>query len=185
MAHYFLAIRIPTELQEMYGAWQKEMQQDFPYKKWTATEDLHITLVFLGSVEDETLQKLVAHLHDIQASQGFSLTLEGLGIFGQRNRPRVLFVDIQPNEFLNELQGRVAEVTEKVGFDREKRSYRPHVTLAKQWASTDKLPEALLEQVQTRYSAAKSFDVSEFTLYKIHPGRVPSYESIAVFPLEG
>lgn len=183
MSHYFLGIEIPDDLKNFYNDWQQELKPIFPYKSWTDTRDLHITLSFLGEVHRDHLEKLVKQLEILQFSGSFTLSLEGLGTFGKGNRPRVLFVDVRLNEELLQLQQQIVKATETLGFEQEKRAYRPHLTLGKKWGKAFDLPEGKLNEIKLRYQQINQFEVTAFTLYKIHPGHVPSYEKAAVFPL--
>lgn len=184
MAHYFLAVAIPNELQTFYEEWKEELKPFFPYKRWTAKEDLHITLAFLGKVDKEQLQKLVEELRTIDDFPSFPLTLGGLGTFGEKARPRVLFVDVQQNEQLAELQQQIVVRMEKFGIPSDQRPYRPHVTLGKKWNGRDRLPQGKMQMLKETYSTDKQFNVTSFTLFQIHPQQVPSYEAVVDFPLE-
>lgn len=183
MSHYFLGIELPDDLKKFYNDWQQELKAIFPYKRWTDARDLHITLTFLGEVHRDRFEKLLKQLDRLQFSGSFQLSLEGLGVFGKLNRPRVLFVDVRLNKELLQFQQQIVRVTEALDFEQEKRAYHPHLTLGKKWGEASDLPEGKLNEIQSRYQQINQFEVTCFTLYKIHPGHVPSYEKAAVFPL--
>ena len=183
MTHYFLGIEIPDELKKYYKEWQQELKTILSYKRWTHEKDLHITLAFLGEVYAERLELLVESLKALSFSGSFALTLEGLGTFGKNNRPRVLYVDVHLKEELSQLQKQIVKAAEVLDFELDKRRYRPHLTLGKKWGAAFDLPEGRLSELQSQFQTRKHFEVTAFILYKIHPGHVPSYEKVAVFPL--
>src|SRR5690625_4327302 len=131
MSHYFLAIPLPQRLQSLYESWQEELRMTFSYKKWTAKEDFHIKLKFLGRVEDGKLKVVIHHMESLSDISRFSIILGSLGKFGRNDQPRVLYVDVKPNEDLNVLQNFVIKQLTDLDFPVDQRPYRPHVTLAK------------------------------------------------------
>lgn len=123
----FTAIRIPRALHDRLAA----MQAGVPGARWVAPENFHITLGFLGDVEESRFEDL----HDIlsavasSAPRGFSLTLDGTGAFGSK-APKLLFAGVQPCSALEQLQSKLTGRLMRAGFIAEKRKFRPHVTLA-------------------------------------------------------
>jgi 2'-5' RNA ligase len=182
MSHYFLAIKLPSSLQAYYHEWQIHYKNVLPYKKWTAKEDLHITLKFLDEVDLETIEILIGKLKEIN-QPNFNLEFEGLNFFGSVTRPRVLYVEVVLNKSLLMLQRQIIKKTEELRFKSEKRPFTPHVTLAKKWGTTESMSQETKKELQSQQITKKSMEVSEFLLYKIHPGRKPSYECIQVFPI--
>lgn len=182
MAHYFIGIHLPNELQEIYHHWQRELKTVFHYKRWTAREDFHITLTFLGNAEEKDIHRLTRKLEEISLPS-FSVKLGGIGTFGNVLRPRVLFVEVELNDSLIRLQKQVAHAASSAGFSMDKRPYRPHVTLGKKWNSTQSLSEGKLQKANSGITSEQTFTVGEFVLFKIHLGKEPSYEKVDIFPL--
>ena len=183
MAHYFIGIHLPEELQHIYTDWQQQLKLKLPYKKWTHPGDLHITLKFLGEVDEEKFALLQEKLSGIVMPEPIEIELESLGFFGNGARPRVLMVDVTPNEKLVNLQKQVEEATIQTGFSKENRAYRPHMTLAKKWASDSDLGDEVITELQHVFTNKKQFTLSKISLFQIHPKQLPSYEVVAVYPL--
>ncbi len=101
--------------------------------KWVAQEAIHITLKFLGEVEDELVGEVTSALAGpLGEVPAFAVSFQGLGSFPPRGAPRVLWAGIsQGGAELISLSRIVESAMEPVGFDREKRSFSPHVTLAR------------------------------------------------------
>lgn len=101
--------------------------------RWTAPEAMHVTLKFLGEVEEalvgEVTSVLEEPLGDVPA---FAVLFQGLGRFPPRGAPRVLWAGISEGAAeLISLSRIVESAMEAVGFEREKRVFLPHVTLAR------------------------------------------------------
>ncbi|MBP1968938.1 2'-5' RNA ligase [Virgibacillus natechei] len=180
--HYFIAIRLPGSLKENLSKWQHELKKDVSFKQWPHFEDLHITLKFLGEVDDTKLRQLKEELKTIEDEQAFSIAVGGIGVFGNPKKPRVLWAGVDKTKSLAHLQEYVEACTMKVGFNKENRPYRPHITLAKKWSgeTVTTIPEALKE----RFSNKKQIEVEEVVLYQIHPGSTVKYEMIARYRLK-
>jgi 2'-5' RNA ligase len=93
---------------------------------------LHLTLKFLGDVEETELPEVVAAV--ARASTGtppFGFETRSLGAFPSPARPRVLWVGIEPVDELMALQQAIDGELTKLGFPREKRRFHPHITLGR------------------------------------------------------
>lgn len=102
--------------------------------KWVEPDNLHVTLLFLGEVEDRDVPQVCRTVEETVAGlQAFELTIERAGCFPNRRRPRVLWVGVGRG-----LQETVTlhDVLEPPLLDlgcyrREDRQYTPHITLGR------------------------------------------------------
>ncbi|WP_345243371.1 RNA 2',3'-cyclic phosphodiesterase [Pontibacillus salipaludis] len=180
-AHYFIGIPLSPSLQQRLGFIQDKVAPYVSYKKWTNHQDFHITLTFLGSVAENKVEELrdrMRHLSKVRSS--FSLPLTGLGTFGEHDQPRVLWAGVEKVDALVQLYTGVSEECEKAGYPKEKRSYSPHITLAKKWKGDQQLRKPLDEIVEFE----ETYVVDHFSLFRIHPGTTPMYEEVEKFMLE-
>lgn len=97
--------------------------------RWIDPENYHITLRFLGDVDDVTAREFASNLATIRAD-AFDLQFDGLGIFGNR-RPRALWAGLGQSERLAALQRAHELAAQKAGLAPEQRNFHPHVTLAR------------------------------------------------------
>lgn len=181
-SHYFIAVPVPVSLKNIFAEWQRNLQEKLSYKQWPAKDDLHITLVFLGAVDNDVLTRLMKDLNQIKKNQSFALNVGELGTFGNASKPRILFADVEKTEPLASLQKQVADCTDKLGFKKEQRPYRPHITLAKKWNGPANNP-AITEAKQQYKGKKVTMDVHEVVVYRIHPGQSPKYETVAAYLL--
>lgn len=100
---------------------------------WTRPEGVHLTLKFLGEVDAATVDSLGAALDDVvKGSRPFTLEVRGTGVFPTPKAPRVVWLGLQGGvEALAALYEKVEAVCEGLGFKREGRPFKPHVTLGR------------------------------------------------------
>jgi 2'-5' RNA ligase len=131
----FIAIELPDEVRRYLSQSGPKLTTGIPDKavRWVAPENMHLTLRFLGDTAETRLPDISAELDAITQQVGpFSLHLDQLGCFPNPNRPRVIWAglagDIQP---LQAIQARIETAVNGLGWKREKRPFRPHLTLGR------------------------------------------------------
>ncbi|RKQ29685.1 RNA 2',3'-cyclic phosphodiesterase [Oceanobacillus halophilus] len=182
--HYFIGIHLPEELQNYFSKWQEALTNKLPYKQWYNKKDLHITLKFLGAMEEEKLDMLSESLLSAKNFSSFDIQLGGIGTFGNPTKPRVLWAGVQKNDRLEELHHLVEQRAAQLGFPKENRIYRPHITLAKRWkAHPQEDYTDSLTNIQKQYTETKIMHVGEVIVFQIHPGRKQKYEPVKTYVL--
>ncbi|RDY70942.1 RNA 2',3'-cyclic phosphodiesterase [Halobacillus trueperi] len=177
MSHYFIGIKVHSEISEKLMNWQSILRETMNYKDWTAKADLHVTLKFLGSCSDERIERYVQRLKNESWPSEYSLTVGPAGCFGDQERPRVFHAQVEKAPSLLETKEKVDGIGEKLGFQKEKREFNPHITLAKKQAEgVSPLMEA--SEASTLFETYEMV-VNEFSIFRIHPGKHPKYETVA------
>ncbi len=131
----FIAIDLPQdirrELRELID--RLEAAMDGLPIRWVRPEAIHLTLRFLGDTGLEQVPELKRDLEGIgRDNQAFSIHVGGLGCFPNLRRPRVLWVGVQEETgALKRLQQGVEDMCRRLGFSPERRSFSPHLTLAR------------------------------------------------------
>lgn len=161
----FVAIPVPDVIKDY--AWEiKNKLDDGVYDiKWVEYENYHLTLKFLGEVQDSEIQQIKDRLQmAAEASPPFNLFLGGLGFFPHRNRPRVIWLgakgDIAKADFLGE---RIDTYLREIDFEEEKkRSF--HLTLGR--VRSEKNQNRLVQQVSrmNEISPTMPVKIGEFYL---------------------
>jgi 2'-5' RNA ligase len=131
---------------------------------WAQPAKMHLTLRFLGEIDDALIAKVnESVITAANAHSSFRLTLAGTGVFPNKNRPKVLWLGIndRTNDLLR-LRNDLDESLERIGFEREKRGFRPHLTIARlrETKGTTRLVET---HVKTEFEPIK-FGVSEIAV---------------------
>ena len=153
---------------------------------WDKPEKLHLTVKFLGEIPADKLTQVIAAVENAAKEiEPFSLVLENAGAFPPRGAARVLWLGVKDeSRNLSELQKRLEIETERIGFEREQRTFKPHLTIArlKEPGKSRNLTDL---HVQTEFPAV-DFPVSEIVVYRsdLRPtGSV--YTSLAKIGLSG
>lgn len=132
----FIAIDLEPELKKTLSGLIDElssMDRETRSIKWIRKEGMHLTLKFLGETREEERPGIEAALKSIaEKSRPFILRIRGTGFFpaGRKNL-RVIWVGIEEDEGLMGLQSSLEGEMEKLGFPREQRPFRPHLTLGR------------------------------------------------------
>ena len=183
--HFFIAIPILYEVKEWLSSYVSSIRGEMPFKKWVHEEDYHITLTFLGYVEDEKLQVLNKKIIEtLEQMQSFSLAPTTVGVFGQIDSPRILWVGVEVNEELLFLQRNIARVCEKVGIELDQRPYRPHITIARKWSGEDKFSISKAQSSLEKLTRPSQLEVNKVILYQSHIGKTPMYESKVTYDID-
>ncbi len=100
--------------------------------RWVPTGGMHLTLKFLGETEEALIPKIESSLRAVASRHSrFVLTVAGTGAFPGYSRPRVLWVGIEGSEELKRLYEDIELEMERLGYSREKRAFRPHLTIGR------------------------------------------------------
>ncbi|WBX78861.1 RNA 2',3'-cyclic phosphodiesterase [Virgibacillus salarius] len=178
--HYFIAIPLSTHLQNYFSMLQENLMEQLSYKQWPHRQDLHVTLKFLGPVADKKLQALIQVLEELHSFQAFNTQVGGVGAFGLKTQPRVLYADVELTDRLKKLQEQVEKAVEQIGFSKEKRDFVPHITLAKKWTGSTGMAKTLAT-VKATYTEKQPFLIDKIGLFRIYPKEMPKYKIVASF----
>ena len=129
----FAAILLGDEVRDTLG---EELERLRPLSRavaWVPTENLHLTLHFLGEQSAERAADARSALAEAAAaSEPFQLTLHGFGAFPGLERARILWTGVSDGALdARALQARIEDALEVRGFAREARAWHPHVTLGR------------------------------------------------------
>ncbi len=132
----FVALEIPSAVRENFAALINQLRgadADSAKSKarWVRPENLHVTLKFIGNVDDGKVDAIRGALGEVRAGSGVSLQFRGLGFFPGEKRPRVFWAGMEASPNLAALAGEIDARLEKLGIPRETRGFAPHLTLAR------------------------------------------------------
>ena len=99
---------------------------------WVSADHLHITVRFIGEVDETRAAAVASTLESPVGIAPFDVTVRGVGTFPPRGAPRVIWAGIEHGgEPLRQVADEISGRLEHVGFGRDDRPYRPHITLAR------------------------------------------------------
>lgn len=126
MIRLFVGLELPEEMRLRLSG----LCRGVPRARWVNAESFHLTVRFIGEVDEGRFDDIHMALSRIQAPS-FELTLDGVATFGKEQAPHTLWVGVQRNEALASLHAKVDRALVSIGFEPESRKYSPHVTLAR------------------------------------------------------
>jgi 2'-5' RNA ligase len=130
----FIAIEISKELRKVFQSLYDEMIKIPANVKWVNPDSIHLTLKFLGNISKSQVSDVNSALQNsLKDSIRFSLLNSEKGAFPSLKRPRVFWIGLREIEMgsLFQVQNAIENEMEKLGFDREKRKYNPHLTVGR------------------------------------------------------
>jgi 2'-5' RNA ligase len=128
----FIAVPTPPPVLQRIAGLITNLQSVSSHVKWERAEKLHITLKFLGSIEESDIQRLIRALGEkLRTLSPFDYAYEGVGAFPDLNHPRVYWVGTSKNLALVQLHTMVEEVTRTFSVANDDRPFHPHVTIGR------------------------------------------------------
>ena len=129
----FVAIPIPAEIRRRLVEVEQDLMPAKAGVKWVPEDSFHVTLKFLGYVEPERLEAIAGGVEAaIQGTGPFEVELAGVGAFPKITRPSVVWVGVtRGGQEMISLADRIDREMAKIGFEREKRPFSPHITLGR------------------------------------------------------
>jgi 2'-5' RNA ligase len=129
----FIAVSISEKAREAVTEMINSLQNFSSGIRWVKPENMHLTLKFLGDVEEEKLPELEEALKlSAEKIKRFNYELVNVGCFPNYKRPRVLWVGVEDSENqLLPLHQNIESEFIKLGFPKESRKFKPHLTVAR------------------------------------------------------
>lgn len=165
----FIAIELPTALKDGLT----EIQETFRATikdgiSWARPETMHLTIKFLGSIDASRINEVSAAIEDAASKIApFELTAKGLGAFPSKKRPSTIWVGIEDSPELERLHERIESRLEAIGFPREKKGLRPHLTLARVRRGRSEIKKSIAHALSTfETKLSDSFTVRELVLFE-------------------
>lgn len=129
----FIAVDIAPEIVTRLLAVQQHLRQAEAAVSWVRPEGMHLTLKFLGNVDEARMPAIADALAAIaRQHRPFSLRVAGTGAFPTLARPRVVWAGVAAGgDELRALAESIETALAALGFPRETRPFRPHLTLGR------------------------------------------------------
>jgi 2'-5' RNA ligase len=149
----FVAVLLPDEIRQRLAQEVDALRPHASGVAWVAAENLHVTVKFLGGVEEARLTDAAAALKRAATVPVFEVEIRGLGAFPNASRPRVLWAGAPGSPAFTRLAEGVDQALVALGFAPEGRGFTPHITLGR--VREPRRDVALTEAIEA--AAARSF----------------------------
>lgn len=172
----FIAFPLSPEIKELLEKIQAEIKTCVIDAKWVNPFNTHITLKFLGEIQENTLLKVEQII--VKTADEFSslkIYLKSFGFFPTERNPRVFFIATDKEDFLKQIASFLENNLQALGFKKENR-FKSHITLAR--LKSKKNIGCILEKIKA-IELTKTFLIKEIVLFKSTlTSKGPEYEKI-------
>ncbi len=184
----FIAVDISPAVRRRAAILQDKLRESEVNASWTDPENMHVTMQFLGDVDDTLIPEVYKRVASAAAPFApFHLAFSQAGAFPALDRPRAVWIGVdEGSENLVEIQAVVQESLVEMRFPRERRTYKPHLTIAR--VREGGLRQQRLAELIGRFRdfKAESCDVTEVLLFaSFLESSGPTYQIMGRAPLAG
>ncbi|NHC46910.1 RNA 2',3'-cyclic phosphodiesterase [Motilibacter aurantiacus] len=177
----FVALPLPPEVLAQLDAALVAVRADHPEPRWVPAQRWHLTLAFLGEVEERAVPELGERLARAAARRGpLELALAGAGRFGSG----VLWVGLTGEVGrLSRLAEAIAAAARRTGIEVEDRRFRPHLTVARGRAAAGRPADLRPAAAALAAYEGPGFRAGHVALVRSVLGPQPAYTELAAWPL--
>lgn len=128
----FIAIDITEQIRRDLGEIIDRLKKHDTDVKWVPSENIHLTLKFLGNTPEKLLPKIREELFNVVLYyKPFYITIYTTGVFPNRKYPRVIWIGVKDSEILRRLYVDIENAMVSLGFKKENKKYSPHLTIGR------------------------------------------------------
>ena len=173
----FIGIILPKEIRDEIYEVMSLFSRNVAKIKWIAKKNLHLTLKFIGEVDDKeflAIEKLLENLN----FKSFEVNLNEFGVFPNLMNPKVFWINLFPEKKVIELQQKVD--SELLGFISKDQIFVPHITLGR--IKLVKKKNELVEEIKETKIEKKRFKINHFCLIESKLSKDgPKYKILKTF----
>jgi RNA 2',3'-cyclic 3'-phosphodiesterase len=166
----FVALDLSDSVRAALAKFCEKLRAEFPAARWVRGEGIHVTLKFIGEVDDDRVEKIEKSLSIVDSAGPVEMSFRGTGFFPDERRPRVFWIGIDATPNLAEIAAQVETQLEPLGIARESREFKPHLTLARieESRGIEKLRDAIRRYGPVQFGTVRT---NEMYLYRSELGR--------------
>ena len=128
----FIALDISEPIRQDFSDIIERLRKHRADVKWVPVDNIHLTLKFLGNTPENVLPKMRECLFNVVLSYNpFYIRIYTTGVFPNRRYPKVIWIGVEDSEILQKLHTDIENSMESLGFKKEQRNFKPHLTLGR------------------------------------------------------
>jgi 2'-5' RNA ligase len=163
MARLFISLNLPEGIQDKISALIMEVDPKEKKQKWEPKEKFHLTLKFIGDVENNRISLIAEDLRFIENFKAINCETTQFGFFFKRNQPRILWLGLHTDKIIFNLVEELNSRLEKYLIPRERKSFTSHITILRVRGN---ISEGFVERFQNFDVPKIKFRASEISLMK-------------------
>jgi RNA 2',3'-cyclic 3'-phosphodiesterase len=162
----FICFELPENIKAALAQVQDRLRPLGHGVSWSRIDGIHLTLKFLGDVDESHIDAVAAAVKRVCAGQApLEMALAGAGAFPNLKRPRVYWAGIgESSGRLLILQKKIDEALAELGFPKETRPFSPHLTLGR--VKFLDQPEKIAQTIEAYHPEVLPFTVDEIVVMK-------------------
>ena len=182
----FVAVSLSVAVRASVDKLIRALKQEIDGIKWVDTQNLHITLKFLGDVPMNELHRIIAAVQrGAETVETFDLEFRGCGVFPNPEQPRTLWIGCgSGSKELTILATALENELFKLGFPKESRRFSPHLTIGRTKRDariSDAVSRFLAEHSEQPFGSSGVDDIIVYSSELTRSG--PIYDELATVPL--
>lgn len=163
----FVAINPPERVRERIAAGTEDLR-GLEGIRWVSPDRVHLTLKFLGEVDDDSERSITEALARVTSGHApFEARVTAPGAFPNIRRPRIIWLGLEQAPRLAALQSDLEDALANLGFEREQRAFRPHLTLGRVRRGR-RVDGILLESLVRHTEVSDAWQVADVALMRSH-----------------
>ena len=166
----FIAIPLPASTKAFLKGIQEQLKESGSDVKWVETENIHLTLKFLGEAADDQLSKAALILEEVaKDTPSFAIGVSSLGAFPRISSPRIIWAGVDKGA---KEAGDIAKTLEErlslIGIPKEERGFSAHITIGRTRSGLNlgRLSKALEEISLSEERQGQEFTAARITLFQ-------------------
>ena len=182
----FIAIPLPDNTHKELSLLQDRLRKSNADIKWTNPADIHITLKFLGDIDEKAMSLIAQAVRDTSKQHtSFDISISKTGAFPSPLRPQTIWAGIHEDRpACIILQKQIELCTEKSVPKKEAREFFPHLTLGRLRSQRNKQALIKILEKEKDFSIITKIPVNKIVLFSsLLTQEGPVYSSLEKFPL--
>lgn len=179
----FIAIDLPKEIKDYLSLLEAKLKQSGADVKWVMPVNIHLTLKFLGEIDEQKTNQIIQILEEISfRTPQFHLKISDIGAFPNTKSPRIIWIGLAAgNNETKEIAADLEKRIERIGIPKEDKPFTSHITIGriKSNLNREKLIQSLTTLITESDKSNYQFLVTKLTLFKstLTP-KGPIYEAV-------
>ena len=129
MIRLFIALKIPDVVKDKLLNVCYELSESSELFKWEKPEKIHLTLKFIGEVEEELVSSIAKEITFIEEYNSFNFNVTKFGFFYRNDLPSILWAGLQTDESIHSLVEKLNDRLSILSIPVERRKFKPHLTM--------------------------------------------------------